>query len=304
MAKRKMIVGPYQEGYLAALNHTVNEMVNEKLKVKMPEVDVNGVFYASMIQAGIEKFEMVGNLSPSIKSEFLQSRILRLPDKNWHDAHDKVEASINRFFPDNDEHNDRHSSIVQLKVFLLDLMLAVQRKSSVVLMQPLPDMTDLQKVIPPELFVAINNLMSSIESESTKLPIPKDYVSPEHFQRFQEVICSDLFRRYTVHHEKFEDGRILKIDAKKEVELMGRTLLGSNRNLLKAKELTVSLIPVTSKIIDIVFGKLPGALSDFFGQQLSTWLKDDRRVVIYQLDPVISELVSRRFKSLAEKKDF
>lgn len=298
MANRKVIVGPYQIGFLAGLNQVLNDasFVSEKA-----EIDINGLFYACMIQAGVEKFESVGGLPFSSGSDFLQSRISKLSVKKWSKAYERIDISIDKFFPDDYEKDRKYSSISELKNFLLDLTLAVERKSSVVLMSPLPNISNFKSIMPPELFYSLRSLMSSFESETANLPIPKDYLSPEYFNRFQSVICSDTFSRYSLKHQKFEDGRILKIDAKREVEISGREVTSANKNLLRIKHLTVSMIPISSKVIDTIFGKLPGVLAEFFGQQLSNWLKDDRRIVIYQFDPIRKELLSERVKALIEK---
>ena len=46
----------------------------------------------------------------------------------------------------------------------------------------------------------------------------------------------------------------------------------------------ISLLPISSKIIDTIFGKLPGGLAEIFTNLLSKWLDDNKRIVIYEFD--------------------
>lgn len=296
MSHRKVIVGPFHAGYLARVSTDLNPKGASK---ELPVIDVNGAFYACMIQAGIEQFVALGPLVYT-HSDFLERRTVPLPDEDWLSAVRMVKDSLAKFLPEDYDEDDKYFPVSVLSYFISDLMLAVKKKSSVLVIGTPRDVSELADLVPPELYIALKNLMSSIESENAKLPLPKDLVSADNVLRFQEVISSDLFSKYSAKHNQFEDGRVLKIDAAQNVEASGRSLIGRNRGLLKAQRMAVAMIPLSTKIVDTVFGKLPGALAEFFGQQLSGWVKDDRRIVIYNSKPIIQTLYDSHRVSLAK----
>jgi hypothetical protein len=285
MNSRKVILGSRQAKVLFGVEWLVNASATQ---VGLKEVDYSGIFYACMIQAGIDKVEIFSDSTPNSDSELIRQRKVIIPESIWNDTYDKLRDTFEQFV--------EHPLYVPTKllVFLTDLMQAIERKSSLVITGPvIPDITELERIFPPELFIPLKNFLGTIESDSADLPLPKDFISKDNFNRLQDIILSDLFSHYSSSHKAFEDGRVLKLHAIKSVEKAGWLLLDRNQKYLKAQRLAVSLIPVTSKIIDAVFGRLPGILADFFGEQLSGWLKDDRRIVIYRFDPLFLDLVTK-----------
>jgi len=72
--------------------------------------------------------------------------------------------------------------------------------------------------------------------------------------------------------------------------------------MLKTKRVAISLLPITSKVIDTVFGKLPGTLAEFFANALASWLQDERRVVIYQFPDLLRITMETRMNELMRAK--
>src|ERR1051326_3977127 len=253
MGKRKVIIGLDQLCFLSGF--------------EISGVDFNAFFYACMIQAGVEEFEVLNldkadsnlnelDIAPP-DSEFLSRRTSNLPVNEWVRIYASIRSAFDGCFT-KDIHAESDFSI--LLSFLTDLMLSVKRKTSVVWLNPLPNLSALQDVMRPEFFLIVKNLFSAIEQETARVPIPIGFISSDHFRRFQDIISSDLFQRYSAGHSQFEDGRILKINAVKSVETSGRALIARNKTLLKAQRFAISTIPISTKVIDTVFGKLPGTL--------------------------------------------
>ncbi len=133
-------------------------------------------------------------------SDFLRQRTSNLPAAEWTETLASVYLSLKGFYR---EDYPTGSDVSKLLLFLADLMLAVKRKTSLVWLNPIPNIYDLQNSMPPELFIIIRNLMLAIEHEAASVPIPKSFISAEHFRRFQDVIGSDLFGNYSANHRQF-----------------------------------------------------------------------------------------------------
>ena len=61
----------------------------------------------------------------------------------------------------------------------------------------------------------------------------------------------------------------------------GRMLFSQNRSLLALRNASVNILQVTPKLVDAVFGKLPGALAEVAAKLGISFLEDRRRLVIY-----------------------
>jgi len=77
-------------------------------------------------------------------------------------------------------------------------------------------------------------------------------------------------------------------------------LISHNPSVLRLKRMAVSALPITAKIVDAVFGKLPSVLAKYSASLLSS-ISSNRRIVIYQLEPVYHNLMSQRFDRLANQ---
>jgi hypothetical protein len=280
MNSRTVLLGKTHADILFGVEAILNAGASRK---GIKDVDYRGIFYAYMIQTGIEKVEMLDTHVGYSNSEFIKRRTVSIPEDTWRSTYRKLRDAFTQ--PVENSHNYPPDQLLR---FLTDLMLAIERKSNLVMTGiGMPDISELERTLPLELFIPLKIFFGTIESESANLPLPQDFISIDNFNRLQDIILSDLFNHYSSTHEAFEDGRVLKLNAIKSVEKAGYLLLERNQKYLKAQQLAVSLIPITSKIIDAVFGKFPGILADFFVQQLSEWLKDNRRIVIYRLDPLV-----------------
>lgn len=81
-----------------------------------------------------------------------------------------------------------------------------------------------------------------------------------------------------------------------------RLLVAENPRLLKSKRVAITLLPVTSRLVDVVFGKLPGSIAGFFSDALRTWLQDKRRIVIYQFGDLLEVTMKARMNDLMRAK--
>jgi hypothetical protein len=99
-----------------------------------------------------------------------------------------------------------------------------------------------------------------------------------------------------------DDGQIPVSVAIKTVENQSHRLVSNSPLLLKTKPVAISLLPLSSKIIDTVFGKLPGSLAEFFTSLLTKWLQDNQRLIIYQFDDLLKLTMESRMHNLFSKK--
>jgi len=66
------------------------------------------------------------------------------------------------------------------------------------------------------------------------------------------------------------------------------------RRWAKARKILVSVLPFSHRIIDMVFGALPGKLAEQFARLAQDWITRNQRLVIYQMDGVNEQLIAGR----------
>lgn len=295
MNKRKATIGPYQLGALDALNTIVNWPL---ILERVPKMDAEALFYSCMIQSGVEEFEIFAGQARLVgESNFLSKRTSLISDEVYHKGTEMVTKTFESYLPDGYRTDEKYSSIWTLQSLLTDLFVSLERKTSMVCILPMPDLAETEGLIPPELFYPLENLLHSFDSENATLPLPRSSISSENVRDFQDIITSDLFSQYCSTHKQLDDNRFTREKAILDTAKAGRALFQKHKKLLYLKNLTISLLPVTARIIDVIFGKLPGILAEYSTNLVSTWLEDERRITLYHFHPMFERIILKRLIS-------
>ena len=293
---RRVILGPYALGALGAYGEILNKMPGLD---RLPPIDIHGIFYSTLVQAGATSFDVFGapdEVKLSVESStFLAERVRFAADGKWGRFASPVRESLERFLPDKYYLDGRYEEVTCVLAFFETIAVAVQQNQSAIAMTlPLPDLERLKVLIPQELLVPLANFLSTMTAQQVQVPLPTHVVSVEDFQRLKDIITSDLFSQYIESHTGFERISRVKGSTAARVTRSGLRLAGSQADILRLKTLAVNLIPITSKVVSTAFGSLPGSVSEFFGDLLSSWIKGERQIVIYHFDGTIKELLWAR----------
>jgi len=231
------------------------------------------------------------------ESDFLRRRISLCSNDYFNDASKVVHGIFEPFLPDDYYLNDDYLPVCTLESFLSELLVALNSKSSMIFSE-IPDLRAVEDVLPQQLYSVIANLMALIELDSLPLPVTRSTVPVEAVKSFKQVITSDYFETYVNKHRALDSMRIPKRQAYSQLLPAAKLLDQHFPRLLKIREVCVSLVPVSAKVIETVFGKLPGLAAEHFGSILSSWLKDERRIVIYETRPYLGPLVLKRIAQM------
>jgi hypothetical protein len=68
-------------------------------------------------------------------------------------------------------------------------------------------------------------------------------------------------------------------------------LFAQNRNLLALRNASANILQITPKIVDAVFGKLPGVLAEVAAKLGISFLEERRRLVIYDFHELMYQEV-------------
>lgn len=304
MSNRKVYISPYNLGVLAGYNNALNmpPLIKE---LNARPWDVEGLFYSTMVQGGIQEFQVFpSEEKPIRKSTFLSKRITFFPEQDDDRilAFELIERAFEKFLPKDYILDDKYDPLVDLSYFLVDLLFSVRKKTSMVCILPPPSLAQCEKLLPPELLIPIRTLFSQLETENVNLPLIKKTISHKDIKVIEDIISSDLFSEYTLFHKELENIEIPTTTAISEVSKAGYRMLNKCSRFLDIGKLTMSLLPITSKLVDICWGKAPGIFVEQVASYLGNVLKNEHRVVIYEVDPLFTELINKRFEPYLTKK--
>ena len=307
MSQRQVILGAYAEGILLGLEDILNS--EEYLKV-LPRVDISNFFYTCMIQHGAEGFELIDYKENSIlipSSKHLASRIIC---RNSNEIEDHIRNNVQTMFNEFLGHpsswwlNKKYQPVCTLSNFLEELLIAAKLKKSVVTILPVPDLQELQCLIPPELLIPIENFLLNVRSEEVIGPGPKKIITAKAVREFQELVKSDAFHQFSMAHGSLESSQVLEDKAKAEILRTGDNLIRRFAHLVEPKRVCLAFLAIAQDLAELATGKVGGTIAKAFAPVLRDLIKAERRLVVYEMTPTLDRLVEgrrRQYVAASEK---
>lgn len=111
---------------------------------------------------------------------------------------------------------------------------------------------------------------------------------------FQGIMLSSEFSSYRTAHRNFGASTESMEVAKASIEDAASVLRNQNARVLFKRRTPLALLDFSAKFIDVVVGGLPGKLANMLSDGVVHWAQNERRLVIYQLDQALSEMMQAR----------
>lgn len=301
---KKGLIGPYQLGILSGASDILK--VAEQITGEHG-VDVEGIFYATAFQAGVDEFLIPDYKDhPYPRSDFLANRTTVIPRERSEQHEKMVRATFSAHLPDDWYRNDEYAFAFELQAFVVDLLDAMSTGASLLSPWGMPEIAEAKARLPSELSVPLANLLSAFTDFQASSPIPQKAVPTEDIQRFNEIISSDLFSKYAAAQSSLDDLEAPVTAVLPTVVSSGRDVFFQNKQLLQLRKSSLSILQLTPKLVDVVFGKLPGALAEVAANFGISLLESRRRIVIYDFRSSIQGILFSnllRMMKAAEFKD-
>jgi hypothetical protein len=313
MPIRTALLGPFQSLRVNAIDQAANV---EPFIKELPRLEVPTLWYACTLQAGIERLDITTldlpeNVGPPELRKFLKKhdilppvlskRIIHVNTPEATSIFLRIQFCFQNYLRLQPTTVSKNSSVTNLQAFLVELLLAAQRKQNLIYFDRLPDIASLEPILPVDFLLPFKNLLNAIERSATTVPTVRGSLSVQDINLFEELIVGNAFCRYEQRHAIIDHSKVPLRRGLQILEKQTRSLIIQNPHLLKVKRAIISILPISSKIIDTVFGKLPGDLAGIFTSLLSKWLDDSRRVVIYEFPDLVELTMRSRIKELAAK---
>jgi hypothetical protein len=292
---KKGYLSLWHQESLSAMSHILRH-VAEGTTLRVPDFDA--LFYATAFQAGIDEFVLPEHspVTPTIRSTFIASRTMPFSSRS---NFENITNAFSIYLPDDWRGSPKFGPVNYTAVFINDLLDAMATRASHLSIHPAPDLVELKELMPDELYIPVSHLLSSFTAVETLSPVPQKVVSTDDMHKLNNVLSGDLFRKYANSQSSVDNSEIPLEKALPLVVSNGRLLFVQNRNLLALRNASVNILQMTPKLIDAVFGKLPGALAEVAAKLGISFLEERRRLVVYDFERVMyKEVLMPKFECL------
>lgn len=298
---KKGLIGPFGLGVLLGASQAL------KCAAEVTQqcgADLEGIFYATAFQAGVDEFIVPGQKDkPYPKSEFLAARTRHIARDRAEEHRKLVSTAFSAHLPIGWESSEEFSAVFQLEGFLVELLDAMSVGACVLSPWGIPDMAAVEVQLPSELSVPLSNLLESINDVQTPSPIPQKALPTEAVQRFNDIMAGDVFSKYVAAQFSLEDSEVPIATTLPAVVSSGRLVFSRNPQLLQLRKISLGILQLTPKVVDAIFGKLPGALADVAAKLGASLLEARRRVIIYDFRSSVRDVVRSNLVRMSKTAD-
>lgn len=286
-------LGPFQLGVLFEGAHVLGLLA--KATKQQRGVDLDAVFYASAFQAGIDEFAILPPRSghPVQRSQFVAARTSTLSGNDWETYHELVNTAFSNHLPEHWRNTEQYQSVSVLTCFIVDVLYSMSVGASL-LWTRIPDFSASGELLPIMLRAPLSHFFAAVKEYKVQGPTMQKVLLTEDAQRFTEILSSDLFTKYSAAQSSLDDTGVEVEAALPAIAAAGHRLVARRQRWLSLRESGLGILQITPRLVDAVFGKLPGALADAAAKLGINFLESRRRLVIYDLGESYDAGIIRR----------
>lgn len=280
MSIRSAVLGPLFSAHLRGYEEGVSKLMDRSVTLRRRDL-----LYGSMIQAGVDQIKLVlADETTRPVSELLRARIKapKKADPMW----GRCFILVYEAFEAN-RHASQAQGIPPEFHFLVELLYAMHRRQNMISFCGFPSPNSI-RLLPAELALPITGLLQAFQILAPSLPNLRSAELAD-VARFESVLASTMFVDYERASLAIEDSNHPLTKTLKGIQPTVERLVSTNERLLRSKQVPLLLLSMTAKLIDGVFGALPGKLAGVVADLAKPFLVDGRRLVIYDFSQTLSE---------------
>lgn len=271
---RNLILTPYEHGYLAALNEVYN---NGPLSDDRNPIDIPHLLLSALTMSGVDKIYSMGSLHNS-DTKLVKKIASKISVKKWNEVYGKTRIAFDTLKKDG-TNKEINEELNNLKHKVSQLLFALKTNSGILTFNSFSEINHQDK-LPLELVIPLKMLAESIQIKSALLPVVRYETEKTDVRRFIEILESKEYYSYKEAQSEIEINLKLSGRTIKSIEKAGKDLYHKNSARLNLRENFIRAIPMSSKIVELFFGKLPGILTDFAGNIVSDYLRSNKSIPI------------------------
>lgn len=300
MSEKKIYLGICPISFLAGFSLAFNL---DQVKISKKAVDIFSIFYSCMLQSGAQSFEVYyTHMASESKYPFLKNRISSSSHKNPFKIYSLVRNVFRKYSHNytssaNNNNITTHRHIEYLtEMFISDLLIAMDTGCNIVAMPKIPSEKKIFNFFHPEIAIPICNLIRSFKVITLDLPSPKSSISAIELEIFREIFDGKDYEKYSEAQHLLDLNTVPVEKAKSNILKSGLTIFQKHTDIINLKNISLSLIPLATNVVNKVFGGLLGVLAEHAGYLAEKMLKNEKRIVVYEFDQILNRLVSQQIE--------
>lgn len=293
--KRKLTLTPFDHGVLFTANYLVSEVAELD---KNENVDLPHILLSTLIMSGVDSITTFGKID-NTETKLITKGISKKELKRWCDIQGRVNTIISNYNPKTNAEK-KFSGIDEFEHKLGQLLFALETNSGILSYSDFAQNDNLHEV-PKELAIPYKILNDSILAKEILLPVPHYEVEKKDIRYLLDVIEGKEFANYRQAQSEIEKSHRFDQKVIKSIESAGKDLFKKNSNYFVMRDNTIKAIPLTGKVVEMFFGKLPAIVSDYAGTLLSDYLKINKSIPIYNNGKIVFDVVTGILKDQVVK---
>jgi len=299
MVERSIFVTPSTVAYLNGYNAAINDDSRRK---GLSSVNVTELTFLTFIQDGANHLELhsaLEKMDPVYKadisnSQFLKKHISFYEGPEWVESFLLAKGYLHHIKKTNPKLKENSA----LQTFIVDFFTSIRRKKSFVFAEDFSELCKEARELSAEHRIVIENLLGAFQTTKDQTIVPRKEVLLEQARVFEEIIEEKLFKQYVEACNGFEDVNVRMSDLIKRILVLRRKICKKHDKLMKLRDQTLRILPLSGKLLDIVFGNIPSKTAEV----IESWLnKAEGRIVMYSASDFLKYALQRRTHSVGVK---
>lgn len=285
------------------LHYTLNNS-HELFKVLFPEsasISVGRILYATLLQSGATEFKISDGWEKSAIAppDFIFKRSSSVSLQKLNRISGPIGDALISNIKDEGEAQLDSDNVLRLIYLMETIGQAIHQDCNAVILFDPPDLENMKHYLSFELFIVLRNLFSSFEISKPGTPVAQAELFENDFRTFNDILNSEMFRHHGKISEAVEDA---KLPIERGASIMTESsikLVSAHPDLLRLKRKLITALPITAKIVDTVFGKMPGILAQALSDLAVPKLSANKRIVILNMGGVIDDVQKEMLRNSA-----
>lgn len=290
--ERKLIITPFEHGGLWVLHKVLNE---GSLSEESNPIDIPHLLLAAVTMAGVDSIHSIGHLQ-NTNTTLVKKIVKESTIKEWVTCNKQID-DILKLYASTEGQKEIPQVFRSTQYFISHLFFAMKTNSVILYLGDLNELKN-QSFFPPEFNMPFKILLSAIQTKNAELPVVKYEIDKKDIRKLLEVLGSKEFNLYKEAQSEIESSKNLTTRTINLIEKAGKDLYRKNSKILNLNESIIKAIPLSSKVVDLFFGKIPGGLTELFNKILIDYLNLNKTIPLYNYDSFITGLMKYRMERL------
>lgn len=288
---RNVILTPYEIGYISAFDFVFNL---EEFQSVFDEFETYKIILSILTMSGVKSVEYIDfdfEEKEKFKHLFKKSETKLEWDK-------QSEFTNNLLSPYKKENKLINEQIDIIGGKITKLLFAINTNS--ILLNFSKPRENNNVFVPPELRIPFETLNQNTLNVNLELPIVKYEISKSEIFKLIELYESMEYTDFSYEQSNIGEEENMSNKKKIAISSAGKSLVKKSNGLLKLREATIKLIPLSAKVVNFFFGGIPGLLIDENSEAIEKFLNRNKSIQIYSSNNLFENELRMRVRKMKE----